>query len=39
MDLPEIGNMSSTNSANPLACNAGLAVIEEIFEQNQYQKI
>lgn len=30
MDLPEIGNMSSTNSANPIACNAGLAVIEEI---------
>jgi len=30
MDLPETGNMSSTNSANPLACSAGLAVIEEI---------
>mgnify|MGYP000911211981 FL=1 len=30
MDLPEVGNMSSTNSANPIACNAGLAVIEEI---------
>lgn len=30
MDLPEIGNMSSTNSANPLACNAGLAVLDEI---------
>tara|TARA_B110001452_G_C15234999_1_gene427612 strand:+ start:788 stop:2122 length:1335 start_codon:yes stop_codon:yes gene_type:complete len=30
MDLPEIGNMSSTNSANPIACSAGLAVIEEI---------
>ena len=30
MDLPEVGNMSSTNSANPLACSAGLAVIEEI---------
>lgn len=34
MDLPEIGNMSSTNSANPLACSAGLAVIEEI-EKNK----
>jgi 4-aminobutyrate aminotransferase-like enzyme len=30
MDLPEVGNMSSTHSANPLACAAGLAVIEEI---------
>ena len=30
MDLPEVGNMSSTNSANPIACSAGLAVIEEI---------
>ena len=30
MDLPEIGNMSGTNSANPIACNAGLAVLEEI---------
>jgi 4-aminobutyrate aminotransferase-like enzyme len=33
MDLPEIGNMSSTNSANPIACSAGLAVIEEIEEK------
>jgi 4-aminobutyrate aminotransferase-like enzyme len=30
MDLPEIGNMSSTHSANPLACSAGLAVLDEI---------
>ena len=30
MDLPEVGNMSSTNSANPIACSAGLAVLEEI---------
>ena len=30
MDLPEVGNMSSTNSANPISCSAGLAVIEEI---------
>lgn len=30
MDLPEVGNMSSTHSANPLVCAAGLAVIEEI---------
>lgn len=33
MDLPDIGNMSSTNSANPIACNAGLAVIEEILQK------
>ncbi len=34
MDLPEIGNMSSTHSANPLVCSAGLAVLEEIKEKN-----
>jgi 4-aminobutyrate aminotransferase-like enzyme len=30
LDLPEAGSMSSTHSANPLVCAAGLAVIEEI---------
>lgn len=30
MDLPEVGNMSSTHSANPLATVAGLAVLNEI---------
>jgi 4-aminobutyrate aminotransferase-like enzyme len=30
MDLPDVGNMSSTHSANPLVCAAGMAVIEEI---------
>lgn len=30
MDLPEVGDMSSTHSANPLACAAGMAVINEI---------
>jgi len=30
MDLPDIGNMSSTHSGNPVMCAAGLAVIEEI---------
>lgn len=30
MDLPEVGNMSSTHSANPLVCSAGLAVLDEI---------
>lgn len=34
MDLPEIGNMSSTHSANPLVCSAGLAVLEEIEEKD-----
>lgn len=33
MDLPDIGNMSSTHSANPLVCSAGLAVLNEIEEQ------
>ncbi len=30
LDLPEVGEMSSTHSANPLCCAAGLAVINEI---------
>ncbi len=30
LDLPEVGSMSSTHSANPLCCAAGLANIEEI---------
>ncbi len=34
MDLPEIGNMSSTHSANPMACSIGIAVIEEIEKLN-----
>jgi 4-aminobutyrate aminotransferase-like enzyme len=34
MDLPEVGNMSSTHSANPLVCAAGLAVLEEIELRN-----
>jgi 4-aminobutyrate aminotransferase-like enzyme len=34
MDLPEVGNMSSTHSANPLVCAAGLAVLEEIENKN-----
>ncbi len=38
MDLPEVGNMSSTNSANPIACSAGLAVIEEINNKNLTQR-
>lgn len=34
MDLPEIGNMSSTHSAGPLACASGLAVLEVIESLN-----
>lgn len=30
MDLPDVGNMSSTHSANPMACAAGLAVLDEL---------
>lgn len=30
MDLPETGSIISTHSANPLACAAGLAVLQEI---------
>ena len=38
MDLPEVGNMSSTNSANPLVCSAGLAVLEEIEDKKLTDK-
>ncbi len=34
MDLPEVGNMSSTHSANPLVCAAGLAVLDELAERD-----
>ncbi len=34
MDLPDTGNMSSTHSANPLVCAAGMAVIQEIENRN-----
>jgi len=34
MDLPEVGNMSSTHSANPLACAAGIATLEEIQDKD-----
>ena len=30
LDIPDIGSMSSTHSANPLCCAAGLAVLDEI---------
>lgn len=34
MDLPDIGNMSSTHSANPMVCAAGLAVLEELEQRD-----
>lgn len=34
MDLPDVGNMSSTHSANPLVCAAGLAVLDELESRN-----
>lgn len=34
MDLPSVGEMSSTHSANPVICAAGLATINEIEEKN-----
>jgi len=34
MDLPEVGEMSSTHSANPISCAAGLATLEEIERRN-----
>jgi 4-aminobutyrate aminotransferase-like enzyme len=34
MDIPDVGMMSSTNSANPIACAGGLATLEEIIENN-----
>ncbi len=32
MDLPEVGSMSSTHSANPMACVAGKANLEALLE-------
>lgn len=34
MDLPKVGNMSSTHSANPMVCAAGMAVIKELEDKN-----
>lgn len=38
MDLPDIGNMSSTHSANPLVCAAGLAVLDELIARELVPK-
>ena len=34
MDLPEVGSMSSTHSANPMACVAGKANLEALLEDS-----
>ena len=34
LDLPDTGSMSSTHSANPVVCEAGNAVIDEINKKN-----
>jgi len=34
MDLPGVGEMSSTHSSNPVACAAGLATLQEINTKN-----
>lgn len=34
MDLPEIGSMSSTHSANPLSCAAGLANLQSLVDDD-----
>ena len=39
MDLPSVGEMSSTNSANPLACVAGISVIDEINNKKILKKV
>ena len=33
MDIPDIGSMSSTHSANPLACAVGKANLEALCEE------
>jgi 4-aminobutyrate aminotransferase-like enzyme len=38
MDLPEIGNMSSTHSGNPLMCAVGSAVLDELVDRNLVQE-
>ncbi len=38
MDLPLIGDMSSTHSANPIVCSAGLATLEEIKSKKLVSK-
>ena len=39
LDIPEAGEMSSTHSANPLSCSAGLAVLDEFEKENILENI
>jgi len=38
MDLPDVGSMSSTHSANPLSCAAGLANLQTIGDMGLVEK-
>ena len=38
MDLPEFGDMSSTNSANPISCSSGIAVLDELNSKKIVKK-
>jgi len=38
MDLPDIGSMSSTHSANPLSCGSGYGNLKSLFEDNLIRK-
>ena len=38
LDLPGVGSMSSTHSANPLVCSAGLSVLNEIKSKKLVKK-
>ncbi|MSS73574.1 MAG: aspartate aminotransferase family protein [Candidatus Latescibacteria bacterium] len=37
MDLPEVGSMSSTHSANPASCAAGLANLRALIEEGMIE--
>ncbi len=39
MDLPDIGSMSSTHSANPLVCAAGLANLNVLLEGGMLSRV
>lgn len=39
MDIPDVGDMSSTHSANPLCCAAGLGVLENLEMLKKYDNL
>ena len=39
MDLPEFGDMSSTNSANPISCSSGIAVLHELNSKQLVKRL